>query len=472
MIRCSMFVSAVVFALAGTSCSDDEGSEVADRYDNASFQQTGARVVMASELDSLVFEVTVADDVASTAPEPIGGVDGAPVLGYVFPTTLKSTDVGFAEVDGTVALAVTSHPDFDDTPLWDEDNNAAYDDDGKIYHSHWVVLNKDSRAPADLAVRQATSEEEIAALPPTSPMPMYLDSPGFAVVESGNTLRVVVPLNRVKRNVSFSYDAVTAYMEVDASGDSPLLAVHRVYDVISGDMSLPYLVEDAGEAPRSPFISQEDSDGTFDLVDASVVIHPDVGVATFSVSTKGVPAVLAPEPVGQVDGAPVLGYAFPTDISPAVAGFGDQKGTLTLAVTSHPDFDDTPLWDENIDGDYANDGGMYHVHWAVLVADTDSAGELSVPPTGDAATLPPTAPMPMYLDSPGYHAFVSDKTLRVIVPLLGIALPTDFQFDAVSTLMRVDASGDKPTLRVEEVYEVLSGDLSLPYSSEQGTILR
>ena len=70
-------------------------------------------------------------------------MDGAPVLGYVFPTTLEPEDVGFGDVEGIVALAATSHPDFDDTPLWDENGNRVYGDDGVRFHSHWVLLVED-----------------------------------------------------------------------------------------------------------------------------------------------------------------------------------------------------------------------------------------------------------------------------------------------------------------------------------------
>jgi len=35
-----------------------------------------------------------------TLPKPKGSVDGAPVLGYVFPTTLKPEDAGFGKVEG------------------------------------------------------------------------------------------------------------------------------------------------------------------------------------------------------------------------------------------------------------------------------------------------------------------------------------------------------------------------------------
>jgi len=100
------------------------------------------------------------------------------------------------KVEGILALAVTSHPDFDDTPLWDENNNSNYADDGIIFHSHWVVLVKDDRVPGSLSVKQFNKTDKTVVLPPTNPgMPMYLDSPGFPVLLKGNKLSVLVPLN-------------------------------------------------------------------------------------------------------------------------------------------------------------------------------------------------------------------------------------------------------------------------------------
>jgi len=80
----------------------------------------GQSVRYVEALDVLVFEQRLAGTAGGIVPEPAGGLDGAPVLGYVFPTTLSPTAVGFGEIDGILALAATSHPDFDDTPLWDE----------------------------------------------------------------------------------------------------------------------------------------------------------------------------------------------------------------------------------------------------------------------------------------------------------------------------------------------------------------
>lgn len=203
-----------------------------------------AAVEYVEDLDLLVFEVRVAGTAGGTAPEPRGSMDGAPVLGYVFPTTLKPQDVGFAAGEGTVALAVTAHPDFDDTPLWDENGNRRYDDDGVVFHTHWVVLVADDRVPGGLAVAEIAAGEIAETLPPTNPgMPMLLDSPGYSVVLRGDSLKVLVPASRVYGQRHFNYDAVVAYMEVGPGEDRPLLGVYQVYDVLSGDLSLPYEVK-------------------------------------------------------------------------------------------------------------------------------------------------------------------------------------------------------------------------------------
>ncbi len=46
----------------------------------------------------------------------------------------------------------------------------------------------------------------------------------------------------------------------------------------------------------------------------------------------------------------------PTTLDSSVIGFDGKKGIVALALTAHPDFDDTPLYDENNDGNLANDG--------------------------------------------------------------------------------------------------------------------
>ncbi|NEQ51646.1 MAG: hypothetical protein F6K11_16155, partial [Leptolyngbya sp. SIO3F4] len=198
-----------------------------------------------AELDLLVFEQQLNGDAGSTLPQAAGQLDGAPVLGYVFPTSLTPQDIGFSTTEGIVALAATSHPDFDDTPLWDENNDRDYANDGVIWHTHWVVLGPDDRVPGGLSVLEFAQADQSVVLPPTNPgMPMYMDSPGFSVVTDQNKLRVLVPAQRVNHVTAFNFDGVTAYMEVNTSDPNrPLLGVYEVYSVASGDLSLPYTVQ-------------------------------------------------------------------------------------------------------------------------------------------------------------------------------------------------------------------------------------
>src|SRR5690606_41568896 len=98
------------------------------------------------------------------------------------------------------------------------------------------------RFPYTTLFRSFRTEDASVVLPPTNPgLPMYMDSPGHAVVLRGNALRVLVPATRVNNRLDFNFDAVTAYMEVNTSDDArPMLGVYEVYDVLSGDLSLPY----------------------------------------------------------------------------------------------------------------------------------------------------------------------------------------------------------------------------------------
>ncbi len=231
-----------VLAVTGASGAAPTVSPVGDSPD---LDISTVKVYLLESIDLLVFDMTVHGTPGDTRPAPRGQMNGAPVLGYVFPTTLAPEDVGFGKTEGVVALAVTSHPDFDDTPLWDEDNDRDYSNDGGVFHTHWVVLHEDTRVPGGLAVKQFDpAKRDAVTLPPTNPgMPMYMDSPGLSVVVRGNTLRVLVPRARVGGNADFRFDGVTAYMQVMQSGDYPLLGVYKVYDLWSGDLSLPGVVE-------------------------------------------------------------------------------------------------------------------------------------------------------------------------------------------------------------------------------------
>jgi hypothetical protein len=80
-----------------------------------------------------------------------------------------------------------------------------------------------------------------------------------------------------------------------------------------------------------------------------------------------------PTPIGKLAGARVNAYVWPTNPDPSVVGFDKASGILGLAITAYPDFDDTPLFDKNADGNPANDGANWHSHWVVLVK-TEACG--------------------------------------------------------------------------------------------------
>jgi hypothetical protein len=241
-----IFLLVSSFAIAGLAMACEKC------YNNSDFEISSTSVTHNKDLGITVWEIKVKGKAGHTTPKGVGKLNGAPVLGYVFPTTLKPSDVGFSETEGILALALTSHPDFDDTPMWDENVDRNYGNDGVIWHPHWVVLQKDTRVDGGLSVKQFTKGDPGVVLPANNPgMEMYMDSPGFNVVTSGNSIRVIVPDYRISNKTDFSFDAVACFMMVDTGGgegnmgsaNMPMLGVYKVYSVASKDLSLPYKVK-------------------------------------------------------------------------------------------------------------------------------------------------------------------------------------------------------------------------------------
>lgn len=231
-------------AIAKVQAQSQSSYQVTPIAKTSALELSATRVNYLADLDLVVFEQQTNGTIENSL-SPVGSLDGAPVLGYVFPTTLQPEDIGFNSTEGIVALAITSHPDFDDTPLWDENSDGVYDNDGLVFHSHWVVLAEDERVAGGLAVKEYQKGDASVVMPSTHPdMPMYIDSPGYTVMSNQNSLKVLVPASRINHKTDFNFDAVTAYMEVNTSDKNrPMLGVYEVYSVSSGDLSLPYVVQ-------------------------------------------------------------------------------------------------------------------------------------------------------------------------------------------------------------------------------------
>jgi hypothetical protein len=197
----------------------------------------------------------------------------------------------------------------------------------------------------------------------------------------------------------------------------------------------------------------------FDITQASATT--DGRIATFIMELTGEAGSVIPAAIGKLTRAKVESYVWPTRLDPKVAGFEAGSGILALAVTAHPDFDDTPLFDENADGDPANDGAGWHSHWVVLVDDKSCGAGLKVRDVSPGVDiLPDTAPgLPIALDSPGMSPSVQENRLRISVPLKDAA---NAGFDAVTAELEVNDEGKAPLLCVSTVHKIASGDLSFP----------
>ncbi len=204
-----------------------------DQNKTAAFDITLASATTDGRLTTFMMEV--AGTAGSVKPVPIGQLKGAKVESYVWPTSLDPSTVGFDANSGILALAITAHPDFDDTPLFDENQDGDPANDGKDWHSHWVVLVENEACGAGLTVRDISPGVDL--LPATAPMlPIALDSPGMSPILNGRIAKITVPVSGTE---TVSFDAVTAELLVNIEGEAPLLCVNMVHDIASGDLSLP-----------------------------------------------------------------------------------------------------------------------------------------------------------------------------------------------------------------------------------------
>lgn len=213
-------------------------------------------------------------------------------------------------------------------------------------------------------------------------------------------------------------------------------------------------------------LSPEDASqiAAFDILAAHA--HRTGNVVTFHMTTAGVAGADQPDPAGAVGGAPVWSYVWPTSLDPASVGFEGGTGILAMAATSHPDFDDTPLYDESGDGDPENDGMLWHSHWVVLTpTEACGPGALAVRdiPEGTSPRLPATWPgFPIFLDSPGFTPLFDGPEIKINAGFASDVNLAGISYDGVTSALRVNANIHAPLLCVTDVFDVASGDLSLP----------
>ena len=194
----------------------------------------------------------------------------------------------------------------------------------------------------------------------------------------------------------------------------------------------------------------------YDIVHSKISTNGNVAV--FHMQVSGIAGSSKPDKVGKLAGSRVFSYVWPTTLDPSVVGFDAKSGILAFAVTSHPDFDDTPLFPAPL--------GSWHSHWVVLSPD-DACGKGALKvvdiPEGSKPNLPKTWPgLPILIDSPGWVPQFNGGTVEVRVPFDDIGVVNSAGFDGVTAALRVNASVHSPLLCVVNVFKIASGDLSLP----------
>jgi len=228
-----------VLLVAGLISQGASAHEVTSEVDTskiAAFDITKAGATTDGRLTTFIMEL--AGVAGSVKPVAIGQLEGAKVQSYVWPTNLDPSVVGFDKESGILSLAITAHPDFDDTPLYDENQDGDPANDGADWHSHWIVLTEDDSCGAGLKVRDVSPGVDL--LPATAPyLPIALDSPGMSPILDGRVATITVPLSD---SASVSFDAVTAELQVNENAEAPFLCVIGVHDVASGDLSLPGII--------------------------------------------------------------------------------------------------------------------------------------------------------------------------------------------------------------------------------------
>ncbi|QSX39343.1 hypothetical protein [Shewanella cyperi] len=238
----ALIPSALILALLGSAqayAHDHSGGITATAQPKPTpFDIVHAKVSV--ENNVATFHMAVSGAIGTQQPRAGGKLAGADAFAYVWPTSINSYELGFDKDAGILALAVASHPDFDDTPLFDENRDANTGNDGASWHSHWVVLVPDEKCgPGALTVKDIP-EGGKPRLPATWPgLPLLIDSPGWDPVLNGDTVEIKVPFANADIIKNASYDGVTAGLRVNANIHAPLFCVVNVMDVASGDLSLP-----------------------------------------------------------------------------------------------------------------------------------------------------------------------------------------------------------------------------------------
>ena len=213
-LKPTFFLVALLAGPAGGVLAHESGhlegiASQASKAVNASFDIVHTRI--STEGNLAIFHMAVSGKAGASRPSKSGKLAGSSVFSYVWPTSLDSSVAGFEQKAGILAFAVTSHGDFDDTPLFDENGDGKLDNDGDLWHSHWVVLQPDPSCGKDALKVVDIPEGSKPRLPKTWPsLPILIDSPGWTPTFKNEMVEVRVPFDDIGVVKTTRFDGVTA----------------------------------------------------------------------------------------------------------------------------------------------------------------------------------------------------------------------------------------------------------------------
>ncbi len=195
----------------------------------------------------------------------------------------------------------------------------------------------------------------------------------------------------------------------------------------------------------------------FDMTRADVKLNTEENWLEFSLTVKGYPGTRKQPKLARLEGSRMNAYMWMLKADPSLVGFEKGSGTLTFAVTQHPNFDDAS----------GQPGGEWHAHWMVIAND-DNCGERLMKiveiPEGSKPALPKSwSGQPVLLANvDAKPVFSKDVNLTVRVPLENAAAFKGTKFDAATMGWRIKFTPKAPDFCTYYVYDIISDDFSFP----------
>jgi hypothetical protein len=212
----------------------------------------------------------------------------------------------------------------------------------------------------------------------------------------------------------------------------------------------------------------------FDITKANIKINAETKQLEFSMSVTGVAGSSKPKEKDKVRSAQMAAYVWTIGVNPSVVGFEKDAGTLALAISAHPDFDDNLSGDgkgaKDVNGIENAKGGIWHAHWVVLTRD-NSCGNNALKAVDIAKGSTPAVPkawsgLPILMSNVDAEPKFSLTNVSVQVPVPDVGVFKGAAYDGMTAVFRVKEQPTRPYFCVSRVIDTVSDNLNFPGTIE------